>query len=189
MHDKPVAAGKSSFDLIDSKELFSVLRPHEGEIVLDLACGIGNYSVELARLVGTQGVVYAVDVWKEGLVALNERCKKEMIRNVRTAVVDLRASLPFEDESMDIGLMATILHDLPRKNQDTLNQEVARVLRPGGMLSVIEFQDIAIGPGPPPGIRMSADEVIHRVTAHGLLEEYRGTIGPYNYLVNFRKPQ
>ncbi len=55
MSDKPVAAGKSSFDLIDTEKAFALMAPMPGSKFLDLACGIGRYSMEIARKIGEKG--------------------------------------------------------------------------------------------------------------------------------------
>ena len=67
MSHKPVAAGKSSFDLIDPSVFFSHVRFPADARVLDLACGIGNYSIAISPLLDERGLVYAVDLWDEGL--------------------------------------------------------------------------------------------------------------------------
>ena len=67
MSDKPVAAGKSSFDLIDVEKTFAIMNLKPDSVFLDLACGTGKYSIELARNIGEKGTVYAVDLWEEGI--------------------------------------------------------------------------------------------------------------------------
>jgi len=48
MNDKPIAAGKSSFDLIDFAKLVDVLDIEKGITFLDVACGAGAYTLALA---------------------------------------------------------------------------------------------------------------------------------------------
>ncbi len=48
MGHRPIAAGKSSYDLIDSEKLFSKLRLAEESVLLDVACGGGNYAVAVS---------------------------------------------------------------------------------------------------------------------------------------------
>jgi len=47
MHDKPIAAGKSSFGLIDFAKLTEVLEIEAGITFLDVACGVSAYSLAL----------------------------------------------------------------------------------------------------------------------------------------------
>jgi ubiquinone/menaquinone biosynthesis C-methylase UbiE len=68
-HKKPKGAGKSSFELINPNILTDMLPVKPGSVVLDLACGKGIYSMFLSEIVSDQGLIYAVDLWKEGLRA------------------------------------------------------------------------------------------------------------------------
>jgi predicted RNA methylase len=72
MHQKPIAAGKSSFNLIDAGKLFSELSLAKGAALLDLACGSGAYAIAASREIGGQGRIYAVDLWKGGIAALRK---------------------------------------------------------------------------------------------------------------------
>ena len=81
-HAGPKGVGKSSFELIDPKLLDSALPIKSGDVVLDLACGKGAYSVFLSGRVGTAGLVYAVDLWEEGLRILSEDMADKGICNI-----------------------------------------------------------------------------------------------------------
>ncbi len=67
MNDKPIAAGKSSFNLIDTQRFFSELNLQAGITFLDVACGRGAYSLAASDYVGPAGRIIAVDLWKEGI--------------------------------------------------------------------------------------------------------------------------
>ena len=80
---KPPGAGKSSYDLIDPGTLWAALNLPQGITFLDLGCGQGNYSLAAANLIGPTGVVYAVDLWEEGIAALKERAAREGRANLK----------------------------------------------------------------------------------------------------------
>jgi ubiquinone/menaquinone biosynthesis C-methylase UbiE len=187
MNDKPVAAGKSSFDLIDVEKAFTIMNHKPDSVVLDLACGIGKYSIEIAKYIGEKGTVYAVDLWEEGIEALNQEISMSGIKNVKTITADIRNKLPFEDYSIDSCLMATILHDLSINEQQKALEEVARVLKDGGILNIIEFKKIDNGPGPPLHIRMDDSQVHEVVTPYGFLRVARSYIGEFNYIHKYKK--
>ena len=82
--------------------------------------------------------------------------------------------------------MATVLHDLVEvKTQHGALKEIARVLKPGGVLAIIEFVKAEGPPGPPIDIRLTAEEVESIVSPYGFLKEYIKDVGPYNYLEGF----
>ena len=187
MHDKPVAAGKSSFDLIDREKTFAVIDVKPGSSFLDLACGTGKYSLEIANKIGGKGIVYAVDLWQAGIEALTQEIKTKNIKNITPIVADIRKKLPLEESSIDSCLMATILHDLSKSDQTSTLQEVARVVKPGGMITIIEFKKIDKGPGPPIHIRMEEQEIEALVTPCGFIKVIGSGIGAFNYLLKFKK--
>ncbi len=187
MSDKPVAAGKSSFNLIDTEKMLAMIdiKPHAS--FLDLACGVGNYCIEIAKHMSEKGTIYAVDLWQEGIEALNQKIREKGIKNIKTIVTDITTQLPVEENSINSCLMATILHDLTKSGQQSTIQEVARLLKPGGMLNIIEFKKIEKGPGPPLKIRMDEQEVESVVTEYGFTKVAGGEIGEFNYLLQFKK--
>lgn len=187
MSDKPVAAGKSSFDLIDKEKTFALLdvKPHSRFI--DLACGVGNYSLEIARSIGEKGMVFAVDLWQEGIDALHREIEKKSIKNITTLLADISNTLPLEGGSFDSCLMATIVHDLQKDQQSSCLEEVTRLLKPGGILSIIEFKKIDKGPGPPLAIRMAEEDIELLVTPFGFTRVQWSEVGDFNYLLQYKK--
>ena len=187
MADKPVAAGKSSFDLIDSEKAFAIMEIRPDSHFLDLACGIGRYSIAVAERMGKGGMVYAVDLWREGIAALDREIESRGIKNIRTMVADIRSRLPLAADSIDACLLATILHDLSKDDRKTVLQESSRLLQHGGLLHVIEFKKIDDGPGPPLRIRLAEEEIEELVAPLGFIKESGSEVGQFNYLARYRK--
>lgn len=72
MHEKPIAAGKSSFDLVDKEKVFKALDLKRDTVLFDVACGAGKYSSAVSESIGNEGVIYAIDLWEEGINALRQ---------------------------------------------------------------------------------------------------------------------
>ena len=187
MREKPVAAGKSSFDLIDVEKMFSQLAVEPGSTFLDLACGNGRYSLPIAEKIGPTGKVYAADLWQEGLDLLTDEAKAKGLENIETIFTDITSPLPLEANSVDVALLATILHDLSPENRDETLKECARLVKPGGVLHIIEFKKIATGPGPGIAIRLDKAEVDASVIPCGFARVDGGAIGEYNYMLSYRR--
>lgn len=179
--------GKSSFDLINPPKLWAGLDLAKGITFLDMGCGIGNYSLAAAEIIGPTGVVYAVDFWEEGIAALKERTASEG----RANLIALRApvgEIPLTDHSVDVGFMATVLHDLLEAGTAVgAMAEMTRLVKPEGLLAIVEFEKVDGPPGPPLHIRLSPEEVESFVTPFGFSRQKTKKIGPHNYLITFIK--
>jgi ubiquinone/menaquinone biosynthesis C-methylase UbiE len=184
----PHGAGKTSFDLIDPDKLFPALRLKPGEVVLDLGCGEGRYTLPLADQVGKDGMVYAADLWEEGLAALKDKARQVGLTNVRTLLADVSQPLPLTASSVDLVLMATVLHDLAEVGQEKgALAETARMVKTGGRLAVVEFKKIEGPPGPPLHIRLSSEEVAALLFPYNFIPGDIVDLSPHLYLAMFTK--
>jgi ubiquinone/menaquinone biosynthesis C-methylase UbiE len=132
-------------------------------------------------------VVYAVDLWEEGIAVLKGRAAKAGLTNLK-ALVSAAGQVPLADESVDVGFMATVLHDLVEAGTaDGALTEMARMLKPGGRFAIVEFAKIDGPPGPPRHIRLDPEEVETLVTPYGFRRQKTKELGPHNYLITFMK--
>ena len=113
-----------------------LIDPQPGEVVLDLGAGLGPASIEAAPVVGARGRVIAVDPSGMMRGVLRLRC----FARSRLAAIDVRAgtaeALPVEAGSVDALWSVNATHhfaDLAR-----FAAELARVLRPGGRMVLVE---------------------------------------------------
>jgi len=187
---KPKGAGKSSFELINTDILKQMLPMKQGAVILDLACGKGLYSQFLSDLTGPSGLVYAVDLWEEGLQMLKEEARKKGNTNILTIKTDATREINIDAHSLDLCLMATVLHDFKEMDAEhTVLKQVLSLLKPGGCLAIIEFKKIDGPPGPPAHIRLSQEETEKLVTGEGFKQINTAELGDYNYLTTFDAPK
>jgi len=183
----PTSAGLSSFNLLEERKFFNALAPEPGMIVLDLGCGVGNYAIALAPHVGRTGHVYALDLWEEGIETLGVRASLGRHANITARVCNAGEKLPLDTRSVDLCLMATIMHILrEEKTVDRTLPEVLRVVRPGGRIAVVEFHKKDEEPGPPFAWRLAPGELDGIMTGYGLDRLGCIDVGPHNYLALFR---
>jgi ubiquinone/menaquinone biosynthesis C-methylase UbiE len=186
MSENPIAAGKSSFGLIDPGKLFSGLQLKKDTVFLDLACGSGSYAIAASDYIGKEGAIYAVDLWEEGIDNLLKEIASKRIKHIHASVADINQNIPVENRSIDICLMATVLHDLIQEHTEkgTL-REIKRVLKPDGLLAIVEFNKVEGPPGPPLKIRISPEELKKILSAYGFHFIKTTEVGSYNYLSVF----
>jgi ubiquinone/menaquinone biosynthesis C-methylase UbiE len=185
---KPPGAGKSSFELIESEKLLGALPLSQDITFLDLGCGAGNYTLAVAEVLGKHGVVVALDLWQPGLETLEERAAAAGRHNIRARLADISKLVPLADGSVDVCLMATVLHDLAEFGlAGGALKEAHRVLKPGGFLAIVEFDKVEGPPGPPMRIRLAPEEVENLVAPYGFQKTRTTRVGPYNYLMLFIK--
>jgi len=115
------------------------------EHTLDVGCGRGLLTVGAARRLPT-GRVVGVDVWQPGAISGNRR--ESVFENARIEQVSGQVEvkqgdarlLPFADETFDVVLSNFVVHDLKTRDQrEAMMREVARVLKPGGKVALVDF--------------------------------------------------
>ncbi len=110
-----------------------------GMSVLEIGCGSGAYMPFIARAVGPEGEVAALDIQPAmlaQLVAKLDQPAYQDIHNITLHEADAYG-LPFEDGTLDLVIMITVFQEIPER--DRALAEVVRVLKPGGLLAVTEW--------------------------------------------------
>ena len=110
-----------------------------GERVLDIAGGTGDLARAYARQVGSTGTVVHTDINAAMLGVGRDRLLDQGLA-LPTAVCDAER-LPFADASFDLVSVAFGLRNMTHK--ELALAEMARVLRTGGRLLVLEFSKVA----------------------------------------------
>jgi len=110
----------------------------EGMIVLEPGCGMGYFTLPLARMVGPEGRVVAVDVQGKMLSVLERRARKAGLLDrieLREAGSD---GMGLEDLSFQVDFAAALhmVHEMP--DQSSFFSEVWNALKPGGRLLLVE---------------------------------------------------
>jgi SAM-dependent methyltransferase len=129
------------------RERFLDLIPWRGdEAVLDVGCGRGLVLVGAARRL-TTGKAVGVDLWQGADLSGNRpeatlaNAQLEGVAD-RVEVKDGDArQLPFADATFDVVLSSLALHNIPgREGRRQAVREIARVLKPGGHLALVDIQ-------------------------------------------------
>jgi len=114
-----------------------ILKPliNEGMVVLDIGCGPGYFTAEIARLVGEGGKVIAADLQQAMLdkmirklrdCGLEKRVEAHQCQSERTGI----------EKKADFILTFWMIHEVP--DQQKFFEELRSLLNPGGMILVAE---------------------------------------------------
>jgi ubiquinone/menaquinone biosynthesis C-methylase UbiE len=113
--------------------LGGLVRP--GDVVLDLGCGPGFFTLPLAQMVGEHGRVIAVDLQPEMLQKLSDRIEGTPLQS-RVALQQCPVDTIGPTEPADLAVAFYVLHEVP--DQDRFLGEVHDALKPGGRLMLVE---------------------------------------------------
>lgn len=108
-----------------------------GQTVADLGAGSGYYSFRIARLVGPQGKVLAIDIQPPMLAAIESRARREGVENV-TTVLAAAEDPKLAPASVDLLFMVDVYHELEYPYE--VMTRVRESLKPGGRVAVIEYR-------------------------------------------------
>lgn len=114
------------------------IRP--GMTVLDLGCGPGHATMDLAQLVGATGRVVAVDESASFLKQLHDETKARRLVNVERVlgdVQDLDKALPGKGGYVDLAYARWVLCFVPRP--EDVVRGLARLVRPGGRVAIQDY--------------------------------------------------
>jgi ubiquinone/menaquinone biosynthesis C-methylase UbiE len=120
--------------------------------VLDVGCGPGNTACLIAQQYGVR--VLGIDISEVMIDQANQRARRLGVEDkVEFRVADI-FQLPFEDNSFDVAIAESVLTPLPGDKKQAL-LEIARVIRPGGLIGVNEG---TVDPSAPPEYFALLDE-------------------------------
>ena len=127
--DNPVFRNNSARAIIQQLDLQSGMK------VLDLGCGPGRLTLPLARQIGPQGEVTAVDIQVGMLQRTREKAQSENLRNIRYLQAGAGEG-KLTRSTYDRAVLVTVLGEIPDRRAAL--KEVFDALKPGGLLSITE---------------------------------------------------
>jgi len=114
-----------------------ILRPYitEGMTVLDVGCGPGFFSLDMAHMVGKSGRVIASDLQEGMLQKVKEKIKGTVLEE-RIIVHRCEENNIGVSEPVDFVLLFYMVHEVP--NQEDLLNEIRTILKPHGQVLIVE---------------------------------------------------
>ncbi|MFH1867043.1 MAG: methyltransferase domain-containing protein [Patescibacteria group bacterium] len=153
-----------------------------GHFVGDLGCGgAGYFTIPAARLAGSKGKVYAVDILKAALEGVKSKAKLENLLNIETVWSDLEkvGATKITADTLDSDLLINIMFQ--SRNNAALLDEAKRLLKVGGKMLVVDWKVEPTPFGPAVSERLAPEKVREFAKQFNLKEEKFFEAGPYHY--------
>lgn len=166
---------------IDPVKLSNELEFNPGMKIADFGCGTGYFVFPLAKKVGEEGVVYALDVLKEKLETVESQAKLQGLTNIVTSRVNLEkeGGSKLENESVDWVVLVNMLFQ--NSNKDIIIAEAKRVLKKGGKMLVIEWGEHDSSIGPDGKLKISKEALAEIVQKNDLTVSQDLPVGDFHY--------
>lgn len=181
----PLSSGTGGF--LQPERIVARLDIRPGMVVADFGAGSGYFSIPAARKVGENGKVYAIDIQPHAVDLIRSKANLEHLRNIETIWADLErpqgSHLP--DNAVDFVIVANILFQAEAKSE--VFKEARRVLRTGGYLAVLEWDETPFPAGPPMTLRTPKAGVKRMAEEAGFELEKEFDAGSHHYGLLFKK--
>jgi len=136
-----------------------------GMTVLDIGCGMGFFSLGMAKMVGPEGKVISLDLQDQMLRVLAGRARRKGLSGIIEGRLITESGFPVDD-SVDFALCFWMVHEVP--DQASFFRELGQVLKPGKNTLIAE---------PSMHVEVAAlDETVRIAGAQGFSEVHRPKI-------------
>lgn len=147
---------KFSEGRLDEELILETLSVKPGRTILDAGCGTGYMSRVFAERTTSSGLVYALDKDPHFVELIREESVGSCIK-VLEGDMTMPGTIP--EHSVDVVYASTVVWLLSRTQLAGFVLEVKRVLKPGGLLAIVEMDKKETPFGPPVEQRYSPKEL------------------------------
>jgi ubiquinone/menaquinone biosynthesis C-methylase UbiE len=157
-----------------------------GLAVADVGAGSGYFSWRMAKRVGSEGAVYAVEIQQEFLDLLMANMKKRRVDEIVKPVLGTVQDPKLPPSALDLVLLVDVYHEFDYPYEMT--QAMARALKPGGRLVFVEYRGEDPSVPIKPLHKMTVAQVKKEMSVHPALKFDRviATL-PRQHVIVFRK--
>jgi 2-polyprenyl-3-methyl-5-hydroxy-6-metoxy-1,4-benzoquinol methylase len=118
---------------------YKIVGPHikKGMTVMDYGCAMGYFSIPMAKMTGSTGKVYCVDIQDKMLTRLKKRAIRQGVSSIiKTLRVGENYNPAELKNKLDFVLLFMVAHEVP--DQATLFNDLFAMLKPGGKILFFE---------------------------------------------------
>lgn len=168
------------------KQLLAALKIKPDQVVCDMGCGSGFYTVRMAKLVGDKGKVLAVDIQPEMLSLLEKTAKRAGVKQIKPVLgTPIDPRLP--EGEVDLILLVDVYHEFGYPEQ--MLAAMRKSLKPGGRIALAEFR--LEDPNVPIKLlhKMSKEQILKEFSANGLKVVEQFDDLPWQHLMFFERDE
>lgn len=168
--------------LIDPPLLFEKAQLQSGMCVADFGCGrTGHLVFPAAHIVGERGIVYAVDILKDVLDAIEKRTKADGILNVHTVWSDVEriGATTIPQRSVDVVFLVNALGAMT--DYRSVLGEAKRLLKQKGRLVVVDWLRHGLSFGLKPSQYVDFSLCIDEAKTHGFVLQEQFPVGKHHH--------
>jgi ubiquinone/menaquinone biosynthesis C-methylase UbiE len=175
-------ASESRREWQNPEDILNSIGISKGMKIADLGCGPGFFTLEMAKLTGDKGIVYAVDVENKAIEYLRSRIKgdihlEKVIKTINSEV----SSTGIPNNSIDLVFFANVLHDI--EDKELFFDEIKRIGKKDAVIVDVDWEKSNGKPrrGPPDSIIISRNEAKSLLEERGFKIEREIYAGPHHY--------
>jgi ubiquinone/menaquinone biosynthesis C-methylase UbiE len=157
-----------------------ILGLNPGFIFVDLGCGDGFFALPAARLVGSAGKVYGIDISSQAIDRIRRKAENEGLSNLELITGKAEETVPCSS-CADIVFFGDVLHDFQDPTRVVSNAR--RIVKPNGKLANLDWKKTPTDIGPPNAIRFDEATAISLIESAGFKVESVSKSGKYHYLI------
>ena len=147
---------------------------------MDIGCGEGFFTIPAARIVGSGGKVYGVDIEGEAIDHLQKKAAAEGLTNLEL-ITGKAEELILCHSCADIVFFGNVLHDF--QDPAEVVRKARDMLKPDGRLVNLDWKKVDMSFGPPKSRRFDEAAAIRLIEPAGFKVEYVKNSGQYHYLI------
>jgi ubiquinone/menaquinone biosynthesis C-methylase UbiE len=183
----PHKFNKNNRHKLDSDERRKMLPPErtiislglkDGDVMADIGCGIGYFSIPSSKIVGDNGHIFALDILPEMLEEVEIKARENNCNNIKTVLVE-ENDLKIKEGSVSFAFISNVLHEI-----DELNKflgKVKNIISSKGKIAIIEWKKVNSKYGPPMEDRLDKMELIKLLNYEGFVNIISMDIGDNFY--------
>lgn len=165
--------------------LVEALALKPGEVVADVGAGSGYFSWRMARKVGKDGTVYAVEIQQEFLDMLMTNMRKRRVGDIVEPVLGTVQDPKLPEGAVDTILLVDVYHEFDYPYE--MARAMVKALKPGGRLVLVEYRGEDPAVPIKPLHKMTVAQVKKEMSVQAVTFEKTIDVLPRQHIIVFRK--